>query len=158
MKLLLIITSIAIMGITSDGSENILHLNKPLKKQPEIPVLKLSSNLVAGIKAEAKLKKSPPVVITGDKQLSAWPGITGKGTPSDPYIISNLSFEISDKDAISITKTTSHLILENLLFKGNDNSFPVKNYAIKIGDSKNITVRNCEAKNVTVFISAAVNL
>jgi parallel beta-helix repeat protein len=114
-----------------------------------------------GLQNVALLKESAPIKIEGDKALSEFPGIKGSGTKADPFILENLKFTVKDQDAISITKTNKHLIIRNMKFDGIPESLysPSKFSGIKIGDSQNISIENCEVtKCKGIYIGGCKNI
>lgn len=133
-----------------------LAWDKPLPS-PEIP----DPPKEAGLSAPEKLTNSKPLNIEGDVQLANFPGIRGKGTTESPYVIENLNFKVKTQNGVTITKTSKPLIIRNCRFTGIPDSkyIPANFAAIRIGDSKNVSVANCKATRCNgIYVGGSQNV
>jgi len=86
-----------------------------------------------------------PIHIQGDGELAAFPGITGEGNETDPYMIDG--YKITAKSGafgIKIEDTRKHLKISNCwVFAALENSV---SSGIHLDNCTNITIENCVSK------------
>lgn len=139
-------------GEVNVDKSDLMHLYKPKDSYWDSPDIPAPGKYVpaenVGVRDESLLKESAPVKIVGEKELTAFPGVTGKGTKENPYVLQNLKFVIKDARGLHIDKLakTTHLVIRNMKFTGVPDSkySPNKHCGIYIGNSHNITIENCE--------------
>ncbi|MCK5844171.1 MAG: right-handed parallel beta-helix repeat-containing protein, partial [Victivallales bacterium] len=151
-----------------DGSTytppDVMHLYKPRMVSAATNPLKLKPFFPpksVGIEDGILLKTSKPIKIEGNNELAAFPGIKGKGTKDEPYIIETLQFTIDKSIGLNIEKTTKHIKIRNIKCVGVPDSAysPNQLAGIRIANSRNVVVEHCElSKCQGIYIGGCVNV
>ena len=151
-----------------DGSAytppDVMHLYKPRVVSATTNPLKLKAFFPpkgVGVEDETKLKESALIKIVGDRELAVFPGIKGKGTKNEPYIIENLKFIINKSIGLVIEKTKKHLIIRNIECVGVPDSpySPNKLAGIRIVNARNVVIEHCEVSRCKgIYIGGCVNV
>ncbi|TFG17944.1 MAG: hypothetical protein EU530_09920 [Promethearchaeota archaeon] len=87
----------------------------------------------------------PVININGNTELDSFPNKTGSGTSIDPYVIRDLTIDLSGAlvSAIKILNTDRYLILQNLTIIGSMGYWSTEDGGIRLLDCKNINITQC---------------
>jgi len=97
----------------------------------------------------ASLAIAPPLVIDGNEEMARLEGLTGLGTPEQPYVLDGLLIERRDPSAGVILRNISNpTILRNLAFVGCEEE------AIRIEGCSNIWIIECAFEGNAVGVVA----
>ena len=87
----------------------------------------------------------PRIFIDGNLELDAFPNKTGSGTLIDPYVIKDLTFDLSGAlhSAIKILNTNHHLVMQNLTINGSMGYWSTQDGGIRLLDCENVNITQC---------------
>lgn len=107
-----------------------------------------------------------PIVIQSDENFTDY-GLTGQGSPQDPFMIQNFNITTNSAVAINISQTTKHFTIEGCYLAANsygifinnatdiirvmNNTFMVNNYAIYCKSITTSIITNNSLKDGTIY-------